>query len=109
MFARVITLQLLPGKLDEFLRIFQDAIAPAAAAQQGFGGITVLTDPRIGTVLVVGLWETVAEMLASEIGDDEEQLARVSGLFAAPSAREVYEVSVQVEITEQGSARVRGI
>ena len=31
-----------------------------------------------------------------------------TALLAGPPAREVYEVSVQVEITEQGSARVRG-
>jgi heme-degrading monooxygenase HmoA len=109
MFAQITTLQLQPGKLDEFIRIFQDAIAPAAAAQQGFGGITLLSDPPIGKVIAVGLWETEAEMLAGEIGSDEEQFASVSSLLAEPPAREVYEVSVHVELTEQGSARIRGI
>jgi heme-degrading monooxygenase HmoA len=109
MFAQVITFQLQPGKLDEFIRIFQDAIAPVAAAQQGFGGITLLSDPSIGKVIAVGLWETEAEILAGEIGYDEGQSASVSSLLAEPPAREIYEVSVQVELTEQGSARIHGI
>ena len=69
----------------------------------------LLTDPRIGRLLVVVFWETEVDLLAGEIGYDEEQLASVSSLLAEPPAHEVYEVSVQVEITEQGSARVRGI
>jgi heme-degrading monooxygenase HmoA len=109
MFAQITTLQLQPGKLDEFIRIFQDAIAPAAAAQQGFGGITLLTDPLIAKVIAVGLWETEAEMPPGEIGYDEEQFASVSSLLAAPPAREVYEVSLQVELTAEGTAHVRGI
>ena len=109
MFAQITTLQLQPGKLEEFIRIFQDAIAPAAAAQQGFGGITLLADPPIGKVVAVGLWEREAELLASEIGSGEGQFACVRSLLAEPPARELYEVSVQVELTEQGSARIRGI
>ena len=109
MFARVTTLQLQPGKLDEFLRIFQDAIAPAAAAQPGFGGITLMTDPRIGKVLAVGLWETSADLLAGEGGYYEEQLAGVRYLLAGPPLRESYEVSVQVELTAQGGPHIRGI
>jgi heme-degrading monooxygenase HmoA len=109
MFARVTILQLQPGKLDEFLRIFQDSIAPAAAAQPGFGGITVLTDPRIDKVLAVGLWETEDDLLAGETAYYQERLAGIKSLLAAPPVREVYEASVQVELTAQGSARIRGI
>ena len=109
MFAQITTLQLRPGKLDEFIRIFQDAIAPAAAAQHGFGGITLLTDPSIGKVIAVGLWEREAEMLPGDIGYGEEQFAGVGSLLAERPAREIYQVSVQVELTEQGSAHIRGI
>ena len=109
MFARVTTLQLQPERLDEFLRIFQDSIAPAAAAQPGFGGITVLTDPRLGKVLAVGLWETEDDLLAGETAYYQEHLAGISGLLAAPPVREVYEASVQVELTLGGTAHIRGI
>src|SRR5262245_52696326 len=109
MFARVTILQLQPGKLDEFIRIFQDSIAPAAAAQPGFGGITLLTDPQIGKVLAVGLWETEDDLLAGEATYYQKGLAAISNLLTAPPSREVYEVSVQAELTPQGTAHIRGI
>jgi hypothetical protein len=102
-------LQLQPGKLDDFIRIFQDSIAPAAAAQPGFGGITLLTDPQLDKVLAVGMWETEEDLLAGETAYYPERLAGVGYLLAAPPLREVYEASVQVELTAQGSARIRGI
>jgi heme-degrading monooxygenase HmoA len=109
MFARVTTLQLQPGKLDEFLRVFQDSIAPAAAAQPGFRGITLLTDPQIGKVLAVGFWETEGDLLAGETAYYQKNLAGIGNLLDAPPVREVYEASVQVELTAQGTARMRGI
>jgi heme-degrading monooxygenase HmoA len=109
MFARVTTLQLQPGKLDEFLRIFQDSIAPAATAQPGFGGITLMTDPRIDKVMAVGLWDTMADLIAGESGYYNEQLAGVRYLLAGPPLREAYEVSVQVELTAEGEPHIRGI
>jgi heme-degrading monooxygenase HmoA len=102
-------LQLQPGKLDDFIRIFQDSIAPAAAAQPGFGGITLLTDPQLGKVLAVGIWETEDDLLAGETAYDQERLAGISTMLAAPPAREIYEVSVQAELTAEGTARLRGI
>ena len=109
MFARVTTLQLRPGKLDEFLRFFQDSIAPAAATQPGFGGITLMTDPRLAKVVAFGLWDSEAEMLANEQAYYQAKLGEVGGLLAGPPLREAYEVSVQVELNEQGAARIKGI
>lgn len=109
MFARVTTLQLQPGKLDEFLRFFQDWIAPAAATQPGFGGITLMSDPRIGKVVAFGLWDSEADLLASEQAYYQAKLAEVGGMLAGPPIREAYEVSVQVELNERGTARIRGI
>jgi heme-degrading monooxygenase HmoA len=108
-FAQVTTLQLQPGKLDEFIRIFQDTLAPAAAAQQGFCGSTLLSDPSIGKVITVSLWETEAAMLAGDLNSTEGQFASVCALLGGPPLREVYEVSVHVELTAQGSARIHGI
>ena len=109
MFARVTTIQLQPGRLDEFLHFFQDSIAPVAAAQPGFGGITLMTDPQIGKVIAFGLWDSEADLLASERSYYQTKLAEVSGLLAGPPLREAYEVSVQVELNEQGVAHIKGI
>lgn len=110
MFARITTIQVQPGKTDDLIRIFQDVIVPAAMEQKGFNGITLLTAYHTGKVMVVGLWESKADLLAGEgSGAYQEQLAKVTELLARPPVREAYEVSVQVEMTEQGTARVRGI
>jgi heme-degrading monooxygenase HmoA len=109
MFARVTTLQLQPGRLDEFLHFFQDSIAPAAAAQPGFGGITLMTDPRCGKVVAFGLWDSEADLLASEWAYYQAKLGEVGGLLSGPPLREAYEVSIQVELNEQGMAHIRGI
>jgi quinol monooxygenase YgiN len=109
MHARVTTLQIQLGKLDEFLRLFQESIVPAAAAQPGFGGITLMADPRLGKVVAFGLWYTEADLLASEQAYYQTELGHVAGLLAGPPLREVFEVSLQVELSEQGMARIRGI
>ena len=83
-------------------------IAPAAA-QPGFGGSILLIDPPRGKVLAVGFWETEAALRASEGGAGAEQHAPVRSLLVAPAIREVYEVSVQVELTAQGAAHMRGL
>ena len=108
MFARVITLQLRPGKLDEFLRLVQDTIAPAAAAQPGFGGMTLLTGAS-HKVVAVGLWETEAGLLAGERAYNTENLADMHGLLAGPPLHEAYTVSLQVDLTPEGAAHIRGI
>jgi len=109
MFARVTTIQLQPGRMDEFLHFFQDSIAPAAAAQPGFGGITLMTDLQLGKIVAFGLWDSEADLLASESAYYQAKLAEVRGLLAGPPQREAYEVSLQVELNEQGLARIRGI
>jgi quinol monooxygenase YgiN len=109
MFARVTTFQLQPGRLDEFLRLFQDVIVPATAAQAGFGGLTLLTDVPIGKVLAVGLWETEADLLASEPAYYHELFPQILHQLLEPALHEIYEVGVLVELTANGAARISGI
>jgi hypothetical protein len=58
----------------------------------------------------MGLWETEDDLLAIErCAAEQEQLAQLDLLISGPPVCEVYEVSVQVELTAQGVARLRGI
>jgi quinol monooxygenase YgiN len=50
MYARVVTVQVQPGKMDEFWRRIREA-APAVQARQGFHEGRFLTDAHTGTVL----------------------------------------------------------
>jgi heme-degrading monooxygenase HmoA len=108
--AHITTAQVQPEKTDDFIRVFQDVLAVAAVEQKGFGGMTLLTDAKTGRVMSVSLWVTEADLLSAvSSGAVHEQLAKVNGILAGSLIREVYEVSVQVEMTEQGTVRIRGI
>jgi heme-degrading monooxygenase HmoA len=109
MFARVTIFQLRPGAADDLIRHFQDVIALAAAEQSGFQGMTLLMDDQVGRALSVDLWATEADLLTDESATYHEQIAQISDLLDATPITEVYDVGVHVELSEQGTARIRGI
>lgn len=93
---RVVTIQIQPGKTDEATRIFQDSVVPAAKQQKGFKSLVLLTDPATGKGMSFSLWETEADLKASEeSGYFREQLAKFGEVLGAPPVREFYQVSVQ--------------
>ena len=102
MYARIVTGQYQPGKIDEGLQIFLNSIMPAARQQPGYKGALALVDRSTGKAIAIGLRETTADMQATETsGYLEEQFAKVMPLLAGAPAVEVYEVSIQE--VQQGS------
>ncbi|MBI4787624.1 MAG: antibiotic biosynthesis monooxygenase [Chloroflexi bacterium] len=96
MYARIATVQIQPGKLDEAVRIFQDSVVPAAKRQKGFKSIMLMTDRNTGKGVSVAVWETEADMKANEAsGYLQEQFAKFGALFAAPPVVERYELAAQ--------------
>ncbi len=103
MYARVVTTQYQPGKLDEGLQIYRDSTVPAARQTQGFKGALGLVDRSTGKAIAIGLRETAADMQATELsGFLQEQFAKVMTLLATEPVVEVYEVSIQE--VQQGGA-----
>lgn len=95
--ARVVNVQVQPGKTAEAVNIYRDSMVPAGKKQKGFKGAFLLTDPNTGKGLSITLWETEADMKAGETsGYYQEQIAKFAAVFGAPPAREHYDVSVQV-------------
>jgi heme-degrading monooxygenase HmoA len=93
--ARVVSMLVQPGKIDEVIAIHRDHVVPALQQQPGFRGTRLLSDASTGKCLIVTLWESEAEMQASEAsGWFREQLAKFSSTFAAPPTREHYELSL---------------
>ena len=71
-------------------------MAYAAEAQQGFREIYFMTNPASGNFLALSVWETEADMLASESdGFYREQFAKVGALMAGPPEFDHYELSVE--------------
>jgi quinol monooxygenase YgiN len=96
MYARVVTVQYQPGKIDEGLQIFLNSIMPAARQQPGYKGALALGDRTTGKAIAIGLRETAADMQATETsGYLQEQFAKVAPLVVGAPVVEVYEVSIQ--------------
>ncbi|GAC1386189.1 MAG: hypothetical protein NVS4B7_11980 [Ktedonobacteraceae bacterium] len=66
MYARVITGQYQPGNFDTAGPIIRDAIVPAAKQQPGFKGVLLLNNHTTGKGIAILLWETEADLKASE-------------------------------------------
>ena len=96
MYARVITTQYQPEKLEEGQQIYREMLS-AASQQPGFKGILGLVDRRTDKALSITLWESEAEAQASGIGSAyfQTQLAKFASVLAAAPMIETYEVAVQ--------------
>lgn len=97
MYAGVVTVHVLPDRMDEAIRIYRDSVVPAAQRQTGYRGHYLLTDRDTGTCISIGLWETEADMTATKTsGAYLQRVAMLKDVLAAPPVREDYEVSIQV-------------
>ena len=96
MHARIVTVRVQAGKLDEAVRIARDSVLPAAQQQPGFQGGFVLTDAVTNRLVGITLWESEAALVASETGYFDNHLAKATRLFDEPSLVGRYEVRVQV-------------
>jgi quinol monooxygenase YgiN len=93
--ARVVSNQIQPGKMDEWLAIIRESIVPALKEQDGFQGFVALIDREHDTSIGYSMWTSAADLAASETsGNYQLQIAKLAGVLAAPPVREVYEVIV---------------
>ena len=93
--ARVVTFRVRDGNLDEVLRITREVVIPAAERQDGFVAFFVMSDQEASRVVSITMWETEAEMLASERGEFlQEQFSRVIALLRGPPLIERYRVDL---------------
>ena len=96
MFARVVTLQFQAGKDDDAVHLFQNFILPAVKQQQGFKGAYVMTDESNEKGLGITLWDSEADLLATETSESFlEQIAKLGQVVSAPPTRENFEVNLQ--------------
>jgi heme-degrading monooxygenase HmoA len=92
MYARVVTVQVQLGKMDEVWRRIREAI-PVVRAIQGFRETRFLTDVYTDTVLGVTLWETEADAKAAPVAGAEG--GRLRDLLTKPAVVAYYELSME--------------
>ncbi|WIG60003.1 MAG: hypothetical protein OJF49_002751 [Ktedonobacterales bacterium] len=105
MHARLTTVQYQPGKIDDGVRVIRDSISPAARQQQGCTHLFGLIDRASGKGIAISLWETEADLRASETtGYYQQQVAKITPLLAAPPVRETCEVAVYEPLMPKSGA-----
>ncbi len=94
--ARVAFFDIKPGKREQSIKLFRDVVVPEARKQKGFKGGLLLTAPDTGKGISIGLWETEADMTATEKGGFYQQwVAKFSDVFGTTPLMEHYEVSIK--------------
>ncbi len=96
--ARIVSAQIVGGKREEAVRLWQEKVAPAFRDLKGFREGFLLTSPNKGSYVSVSLWETEADAEAFESSGLYQQLIdKFEGVFATAPVRELYELNAQVE------------
>ena len=99
MYVRAGTRQIQSGKMQEAIDIANDSVVPAVKAQKGFRGIYFMTGAAGGNFLALSVWETEADMLASESDAFSlEPFAKIGALMAGPPEFDHYELSVEASV-----------
>jgi heme-degrading monooxygenase HmoA len=98
MIARVFTIQVIPEKMEAFIQRWHDSMLPLAKEQKGWKSARLLVDRQSGKVVIVGMWQTEADALATGAGTAhaEKQRAFLEGLISAPPVIENFEVAADV-------------
>jgi quinol monooxygenase YgiN len=95
MIARVVSNQIRSGQVPDWLALIRDAVVPSLKEQPGFKGFVALTHAESGKTIGFSLWDSQAELTASEAnGDYQRQIAKLGSVLAEPPAREIYEYVV---------------
>ena len=97
MYVSAATVSIRPGKMQEVIDLHNDSLIPADKAPKGWQGSYLMTDAGNGKILSITVWESEAEMLASESGSAylKEQVAKFDNAFAAPPHFDHYELSAE--------------
>jgi heme-degrading monooxygenase HmoA len=91
--------QIRSGKMNEAIAIYRDSVSPVVRQLPGNRGTPLLTDPKTGKAIMVGLWQTEADANAIvPSGSYKEQIAKLASVFAGTPVREVHEVSAEQPI-----------
>jgi hypothetical protein len=92
MLARVVTIQVLPEKMDECIRIFKEVNAPSIAARAGFDHGHWWVDRASGKATSVTFWENEAGEKASRANIPR----LIEGMSPVLASKEVYQEVFEV-------------
>jgi len=93
MYARMLKIQVKQERIDEAARIFSEEVVPGCREQTGYRGSYFLVDRKLGECVMITLWTTEADMMATEENRFfQTQLMKFLGYFHHGLVRETFEV-----------------
>ena len=96
MYARVTIIHGDKEKVDDAIALYKKYVVPAAKAQKGYKGITLLSDKKSGKGISITYWNSEKDALSNEDSKYyQEQLVKFMGFFKMDPIREGYEVAVK--------------
>ncbi len=94
--ARHVTVHFKEGKIAEAEALWHELVVPGLRALNGFRGALFLTDESSGEGASVVWFETKADLLASESGEEfEDTFKKFEPLFAIPPVKRHLTVTVE--------------
>ena len=99
MHARVTTLNMDPGRIDDAIRQLESEDIPRWKELDGFKGFTLLVDRDSGKVTGTSFWESESQMQASEeaVSASRDRAAETGGASQPPTV-ERFEVAVDTMV-----------
>ena len=92
MYARIITANVKPDKLNEFSTAFNELVLPDASQERGFKGMYMLKDAARSRIVGVVLWETEADAQASIEGFQQRRFPKMAPYLTGQPTAETLEV-----------------
>jgi heme-degrading monooxygenase HmoA len=104
MYISVTTLNMIPDKINDFIRTYT-ILAPTVAGSQGLLGAKLLVNRLAGQVLIVGIYDN--EENAKEFAHNvtyEGSLYSLQDICTEPPTRTYFEVPYEINYTKDKSA-----
>ncbi len=97
MYARVTIALVDVERIEQFQKIYENSVVPAAKKQKGFRGISLMFNPKTGEGMSISYWDTEEHALANEKSlYYQQQVAKFIPFFKRDPRREGYEILVKV-------------
>lgn len=95
MYARVVKGTLKPGKLDEFMRLYENDIAGDLKEAKGFEQVFLTVDRNDNSILALAVYTTKDDAEADEAGF-KRRAAKAAPLLVSPPEASVREVAFHI-------------
>jgi quinol monooxygenase YgiN len=98
MHARVSIVRFRDDTIEGATKIFRDIMLPSASKQKGFQGALILRNgTRQDQHIIISMWETEADLLASRAPEDIVPLLQPLEEYIIESNQQIYEVLLKLD------------